>query len=342
MKTLLFDRNIRTAITLGKDAFGDFPASRKALARFLAYLPKAAKRRSVWAKRNVVVPPLLIVSTTRSCNLRCAGCYAQTQGTGDEMTKPQIDGLMAQAVDIGCAVMLLAGGEPLLSDAWLEAVASRSELLGLVFTNGTLLDDKRADWFAAHRSMIPLFSVEGDARRTDERRGDGVARCVEQAMGRLKERKIPFGLSVTTGEHNIQDVTNLDFLEPFVALGCRLCVYTEYVPVDENTQLLALSEDSKRRLTDFCEQASKKANLVLITFPGDETMHNGCLAAGRGFAHVSASGELEPCPFAPASDRNVLRMPLADALASPLFRKIRSESHLLHEGVGGCALRNRL
>jgi hypothetical protein len=26
-------------------------------------------------------------------------------------------------------------------------------------------------------------------------------------------------------------------------------------------------------------------------------------------------------------------------LASPLFHKIRGESHILHEGMGGCALR---
>jgi hypothetical protein len=47
---------------------------------------------------------------------------------------------------------------------------------------------------------------------------------------------------------------------------------------------------------------------------------------------------LEPCPFAAYSDVNVLEVPLLNALSSPLLQKIRNESHLLHEGVGGCAL----
>jgi len=247
---------------------------------------------------------------------------------------------LEQAVEAGCSMILLAGGEPLLSNHWLEAVASRSELLGLVFTNGTLLDDKRADWFAMNRNMIPLFSVEGDAQITNARRGNGVAECVEKAMRLLSDRAIPFGLSITTGEHNIGSVTCLDFLVPFVTLGCRLSIYTEYVPVDENTELLALTEESKRTLQNFCRNASKENHLILIPFPGDEAAYNGCLAAGRGFAHISVSGALEPCPFAVHSDRNVCNTSFIDALSSPLFCKIRSESHLLHEGIGGCALRN--
>lgn len=170
---LLFDENILSVVKAGMNILHGFPESRAALIHSLTHLPEAAKRRNMWRKHDVVVPPLLIVSTTEACNLRCVGCYAQAncRETGNEMTRSQIDGLLEQAVEAGCSIILLAGGEPLLSENWLEAVASRSELLGLVFTNGTLLNDNRADWFAANRNMIPLFSIEGDTHRTNKRSG---------------------------------------------------------------------------------------------------------------------------------------------------------------------------
>jgi MoaA/NifB/PqqE/SkfB family radical SAM enzyme len=187
--------------------------------------------------------------------------------------------------------------------------------------------------------MIPLFSVEGDTHTTNRRRGDGVAERIKHAILLLSDRAVPFGLSVTAGEHNIQDILCPDFFTRFVPLGCRLFIFPEYVPVDDNADLRVLTGESKLRLQDFCQKISKEENLILIPFPGDESIYGGCLAAGRGFAHISASGALEPCPFAAVSDSNVFHTPLMEALASPLFHKIRGESHILHEGMGGCALR---
>jgi MoaA/NifB/PqqE/SkfB family radical SAM enzyme len=338
---VLFDRSIRSAVKTGIKLFRDSPQSRAALSRIMSSIPAAARRRKFLLKKGIAVPPLLIVSATERCNLSCAGCYAKSNcRSGEtEMTRQQVDGLLAQAADAGCSIILIAGGEPLLCKDWLEGMASHPELLGLVFTNGTLLDKSLASWFADHRNLIPLFSVEGNETLTDERRGRGVTESVHRAMSLLSARFVPFGLSITTGEHNFREVAKRDFLLPFINLGCRLAIFSEYVPVDENDTLRALSKESKIALQNFCLHNGEK--ILLIPFPGDEEIFGGCLAAGRGFAHISASGNLEPCPFAAYSDANVLKMPLLDALASPLLKKIRNESHLLHEGEGGCALRGR-
>lgn len=342
---VLFDKNLKSVINTGVKILRDYPESRSTLMRFAASIPGAMRRRNAWEERGVIVPPLLIISTTERCNLKCTGCYAQShcRDVKREMTRTQIDDLLAQAVDAGCSMIFLAGGEPLLSEDWLEAVAFRPELLGLVFTNGTLLNNKQADWFASNRNMVPLFSVEGSADRTDKRRGSGVMERIKSAMYLLSERSVPFGLSVTTGEHNIKEVAKIEFLLPFINLGCRLSIFTEYVPVDNNEELMPLTEKSKAALQNFCVTESEREEMLLIAFPGDETIFDGCLAAGRGFVHISTSGQLEPCPFAAYSDRNVFDGSLIDALSSPLFKKIRQKSKLLHEsaGIGGCALRNK-
>jgi MoaA/NifB/PqqE/SkfB family radical SAM enzyme len=78
---------------------------------------------------------------------------------------------------------------------------------------------------------------------------------------------------------------------------------------------------------------------IFIGFPGDEEVFFGCLAAGRGFVHISPSGDLEPCPAAPFSDVNLTTVPLREALRSRLLSRIRGEHGLLTESSGGCALR---
>jgi MoaA/NifB/PqqE/SkfB family radical SAM enzyme len=91
-------------------------------------------------------------------------------------------------------------------------------------------------------------------------------------------------------------------------------------------------------LIDTAARLRRKFNALFVAFPGDEDEFGGCLAAGRGFIHVSPSGSLEPCPFAPYSDRNILDMSLKRALRSPLLEKIRQNHDKLQETAGGCAL----
>ncbi len=340
--TMLFDNTIGSAIKLGLSLIKDFPGSRAPVLKILSAQGTAKKRRAAYMKLGVEVPPMLIISATERCNLNCAGCYAKAHGRAHavEATALQIETLLQQAVDAGVYMVLLAGGEPLLSKAWMNGLSGHRDLLSMIFTNGTLLDETYADFFSQNRHMLPFFSVEGDAVMTDKRRGDGVASSVYSAMDILEKHKIPFGLSITVNKNNIAYVTDTTYFEPFIAKGCRFAVFVEYVPMDESTESLILDSEDKMKLQSFCDAGNTKGRFLYIVVPGDESIYEGCLAAGRGFAHISTSGDLEPCPFAPYSDSNVFNTSLIDAFRSPLFKKIRSESHLLEEGKGGCALRD--
>jgi MoaA/NifB/PqqE/SkfB family radical SAM enzyme len=82
----------------------------------------------------------------------------------------------------------------------------------------------------------------------------------------------------------------------------------------------------------------KKWPALFISVPGDEDDVGGCLSAGRGFVHVSAGGDVEPCPFAPYSDANLRRVSLKRALQSEFLKAIRDNSGEIHETGAGCAL----
>ena len=65
----------------------------------------------------------------------------------------------------------------------------------------------------------------------------------------------------------------------------------------------------------------------------------GCLAAGRGFFHISQSGGAEPCPFSPFSVANVAEKGLLGVLEDPFFAKVREvEQRHAAEHAGGCTL----
>jgi len=59
---------------------------------------------------------------------------------------------------------------------------------------------------------------------------------------------------------------------------------------------------------------------------------------GKGFIHINAEGDVEPCPFAPYSDTNLINSTLKEALQSDFLRKIRQSHEHLSETEGGCAL----
>ena len=72
--------------------------------------------------------------------------------------------------------------------------------------------------------------------------------------------------------------------------------------------------------------------------PWDEEGVGGCLAAGRGFVHISAEGLVEACPLAPFSDSSLTRVPLKDALQSRLLAPLRENHEVFDDSAGGCTL----
>lgn len=156
---------------------------------------------------------------------------------------------------------------------------------------------------------------------------------------RLKQRGVFFGVSVTTSKKNFPWVTGEAFTREMLATGARVLTFVEYVPMDPGTVNLVLTHEQKKVLPIVLADFNRKFPALFIGFPGDEDQYGGCLAAGRGFVHVSPSGNLEPCPAAPYSDANLAQVSLKEALRSRLLAQIRREPEILTETEGGCALR---
>jgi MoaA/NifB/PqqE/SkfB family radical SAM enzyme len=306
----------------------------------VAFQRRQARRRARAERNGLAVPAVLIASVTRRCNLDCAGCYAKAlrpteeAGKRAELSDERFMDLFHEAVDLGVGVIFIAGGEPLVRRGLLEKVAALRGPSALVFTNGTLIDEAMIAQFG--RTMIPVFSVEGGASFTAERRGCGVhEKALAQAKA-VRDRGGFFGLSVTVTSENIATVLSPAFRDSVADMGASVLFLIEFVPVAPDSAHLVLSDAQRAALND--PELAAGMPCPVIGLPGDEESYGGCMAAGRGFIHLAPDGRLEACPFAPFSDTNAGEVGLAAALNSKLMRDIRAHHHELTETRGGCAL----
>jgi MoaA/NifB/PqqE/SkfB family radical SAM enzyme len=286
---------------------------------------------------GLVVPPVLIVSVTNDCNLSCKGCYAcsQQRDKSGEMDIERIKSVLSEAVDLGVAVVMIAGGEPLMKSGIMELPSLHTDTLFVMFTNGLLLGAYKD----LPKNFVPVISVEGGKETTDARRGAGMYDNAMAVMENLDKNGRLFGASITLTSANYAEVVNSDYLDTLEAKGCRAAFLIEYVPSGDEDMALCLKDAQKTELRENEDRLYKEHDMLIVTLPGDEEKYGGCLASGRGFLHISSTGALEACPFAPYSDTNIKDGTLKQALKSKLLSGIRDNHHLLKESRGGCALK---
>jgi len=308
--------------------------------RLLGRQRTAADRRARHESAGTHVPPFVIYSVTGRCNLDCAGCYAKLLHRSDrpEVSDDRMAGILAEMRDLGVSVVLLAGGEPFLRRNLLDLTAAFPEILFLLFTNGSLLDEAVIVRLREQPHVVPVLSIEGSEDQTDERRGGGTYRYVVEAMARLKKHRVFFGTSTTLTCENFPLATSREHLENLMRRGCRLFYYINYVPVKPGTDHLQLRPEQVRELEERLAHYRSSLPALFIAFPHDEIALGGCLAAGRGFVHIDPYGDVEPCPFSPYSDTTLIKTSFADALASPLLQTILNSGLALDESDGRCAL----
>ncbi|MCK5670798.1 radical SAM protein, partial [Candidatus Bathyarchaeota archaeon] len=257
---------------------------------------------------------------------------------GTDIPIGRVSRLFAEAKELGTSIIVIAGGEPLTRPEILDEAREYRDIIFPVFTNGVLIDQGMAMMLKYNRNIVPIISLEGPREVTDGRRGDGMYDLVTRKMKLLKNNGVFYGVSITVTSENMGQVTSDEFVSELMRFGVRAVVYVQYVPVDPETEHLVLGIEMRAILAERLETLRKQKKAVFIDFPGDEEKLGGCLAAGRGFIHISQSGAVEPCPASPFSDVSLNDVSLKEALKSRLLKRIRETPHSLVESSSGCAL----
>lgn len=173
--------------------------------------------------------PVVVWTSTRSCNLHCAHCYSDSHDEiyPDELSTDQALAMVDDLANLGSPVLLISGGEPLRRTGLLQ-VAERARERGMrvvISTNGTLLSDAVARELADVGVSYVGISIDGKPATHDKFRGTiGAFEASMRGVESCKAAGIKVGLRFTLTRANQNDLSWVfDLMEERDVP--RLCIY---------------------------------------------------------------------------------------------------------------------
>lgn len=288
---------------------------------FTIYGPR---RRAFYEENGYNVPSLIVISPSMKCNLNCYGCYAGDYAKAGDLDIRIVHRILNEAKQMGVFFFVISGGEP---NAWphlIEMLETHDDAIFQIYTNGTLIDEKRAEEFARLGNVVPCISVEGFEEETDERRGRGAFRRISHAMDLLREKGVIFGFSATATRQNNEFIVSDEFVNYYIEKGIYIGWYFNYIPIGKEPDLdimpTPLQRDYRRKR--IIELRDTKG-VVLADFWNDGILTNGCLAGGREYLHIISNGDVEPCVFCHFASDNIKDKSLKEVLESRFFQAFR-------------------
>ncbi len=195
---------------------GKDPRAVPAPARFLARLP-AGGRVDYPGRGELLRKPRLRelwLHITDRCNMACKHClFAASPETGKQLSTETVLHRVGEALNMGCRVFALTGGEPFLHPGFsqiINAILSAPDTHVVILTNGTLLEKHIGDLrnWGSERFHLQV-SIDGLPRRHDAIRGNGSFDKLAGHLRVLDERKFPFTVSMCVDSDNVADMAGL-------------------------------------------------------------------------------------------------------------------------------------
>lgn len=268
------------------------------------------------------IPWAILIDPTERCNLRCTGCWAGDYQQKDELDFETLDRVCTEAEELGIHFIIMSGGEPTVrKDDVIKLAEKHGSQCFHLFTNGTLVDDDFVKEMKRVGNITLAFSIEGFEEATDKRRGKGVFKKVMDAMDRMREAGLIFGVSTTYCRYNTEELASEEFVDMLVDKGVTFGWYFTYIPIgrDVDLEMMATPEQRAYMYKNILKFRKTKP-IFLMDFWNDGAASNGCIAGGKRYIHINAHGDVEPCAFVHYAVSNIKDVSLKEALGSPLMK----------------------
>ena len=294
---------------------------------------------------------------TPLCTMDCGMCYVRLSREemaqkGRLRTAEEYIALAQEMARAGVLFLLLTGGEPLLFPGF-QKLYTALKGMGFVLTvntNGTLLDESWADFFARHRPRRVNITLYGASAETYEKlcRCPGGYEKAVKAVHLLKERGVDVKINGSATRLNRQDMAEIyrigQELDVPVHTDCYMvpALHERGLPGERQTRLDpegAARAEIEALWAELGPEGLREYAAQLTAEREKEEKEYGtgifCLAGNCSFT-VNWQGELRPCvslsePSVPVFERGF----------EAAWQEIREKAKGLHmnEKCGGCPLR---
>lgn len=282
-------------------------------------------------------PGFMVISPAKRCNLRCRGCYANSASEKDQLDYGTFTRVIREMRELwGARFVTISGGEPLMykwhGKGILDIYREHPDSLFLMYTNGTLINDRIARELYELGNITPAISVEGMQEVTEQRRGKGVFEKITRAMQILKKHRVLYGISITATRHNAEEIVSDKFIDHYFGeMGAAYAWVFHYMPIGRDVDPgLIPTPDQRVMLWKRSWDIVKKRKIMFVDFWNHGPVTDGCISAGRpgGYFYIDWQAKVYPCVFFPYAAAKIDEVyarggNLNDLINLPLYSHIR-------------------
>ena len=305
------------------------------------------------------VPVNGILELTPLCNMNCDMCYVrlsreEAAKQGRIHTVSEWLELAGQMEKAGVIFLLLTGGEPLLYPGFrqLYLALKKMGMILTINTNGTLLDEEWADFFAKNpprRINITLYGSNANAYDKLCHYAEGFEKSL-RAISLLKDRGIAVKINGSLTPANQMDGIELIKLAKSTHMACKIDTYMypasreRSKPFDLQSRLnpeeaayarvMLMKEKFSHEI--FAAHAQQMISIVECTSQGDEVQECVNCRAGRSSFAINWQGYLRPCIMLMTPSVPVFEMGFVEAWTKIVME---TEKIMLNAKCSGCSFR---
>lgn len=285
---------------------------------------------------------------TDRCNLSCVHCYisqpaANRQVQAREMNTAQAIEILDQIAEAGCLFLLLTGGEVFLRPDFpiIYEHARRRGMLVSLFTNGTLITPRLADFLAELRPRSIEITLYGATQETYEKvtqRPGSYARC-QRGIDLLLERKLPLALKAVLMTPNRHELPQMRALAEQLGVPFRYDG-TLWPRLDGGKQPLDYQISLEEMLQLDLEDPERQLEWFDMAreFAGQTVRNDYVYSCGAGIQtfHIDSAGRLSICTMARNPSYDILKIGFEQGWKQ--FDAIRSQTRQLDTPCRTCTV----
>lgn len=281
----------------------------------LANDSNAAERILIECARTKRIPLIACFELLPLCNMNCDMCYVrlsrdETERQGGLYSADKWIDIARQMKDMGLLTLQLTGGEPLLFPEFkrLYLELKKMGLMLTINTNGTLINEKWADFFAKNpprRFSITLYGADEKAYTELCHYPGGFAQTL-RAVRLLRQRGLEVKLNYTVTRTNADDLWHVFEIAEEMNVPINVASYVMPVsrersqPFDRQMRLLPQEAGRLNAIAyaravgriAFLNEAQRQLWSAKNLLPGEPRM---TCQAGRCSVMVNWQGMMRPC-----------------------------------------------